>query len=151
MEIPSVVRELSPELYEAVPLDQAMNELVVSRTNFQVAQKVGEAQCLMAVAKNPLVVAGLWLYADDLEASHSVSQNISSSAGSWWHAIMHRREGDFWNSKYWYRQARGHELMASLGFSPEELVDQAEAGDSRAVERQKQEWLMLMEWSVKNG
>lgn len=150
MELPESVRELCPELFEVIPLDVAMNDLVVRRANFAVAQKVGEAVCLIAVAKNPLLVAGMWLYADDLEASHSVSQNISSAAGSWWHAIMHRREGDFWNSKYWYRQAQGHELMKGLGFDPIELVDRAEAGDARAVEWQRAEWAALMEWSVKN-
>ena len=151
MEIPEVVFELCPELFEAVPLDSAMNDLVVTRTNFGVAQKVGEAQCLIEVAKNPLVVAGLWLYADDLEASHSVSQNLSSAAGSWWHAIMHRREGDFGNSRYWYRQARNHDMISLLGYAPDEIVGLAERADPAGVAKQKEEWLLLMEWSVKNG
>ena len=41
------------------------------------------------------VLAGLWLWHDWLDESHTISQALPSPAGSFWHAIMHRREGDF--------------------------------------------------------
>lgn len=150
MELPESVRELCPELFTSYPFEVSMPDLVVKRGDFKRAQAVGEAVCQMAVAKNPLLAAGLWLYADDLEACHSIAQNLGSASGSWWHAAMHRREGDFWNSKYWYRQARSHELIGSLGFDVMDLVDMAEAGSEKAVELQRVEWAMLMDWSVKN-
>jgi hypothetical protein len=34
---------------------------------------------------------------------------------AFWHAIMHRREGDFSNSKYWYAHAEGHPILPSIG------------------------------------
>ena len=49
-------------------------------------------------------ISGLWLYHDFLEESHAVSQEISSSAGSYWHGILHRREPDFPNSGNWVRR-----------------------------------------------
>ncbi len=49
-------------------------------------------------------ISGLWLYHDFLEESHAISQEISSSAGSYWHGILHRREPDFPNSGYWFRR-----------------------------------------------
>lgn len=150
MDLPSGVLELAPDLFESHPFSDSMNELVVMRTNFKVAQAVGETVCNLKVARNPHLVAGFWLYADDLEASHSISQNLSSVTGSWWHAVMHRREGDFANSRYWYRQARNHPLMATLGFDPHELVTLAESKSAQAVEWQRQEWAMLMDWSVQN-
>lgn len=52
--------------------------------------------------------AGLLLLNDDLEGSHALSQQIESATGSFWHAIMHRREGDFSNSKYWWRRVGDH-------------------------------------------
>lgn len=48
--------------------------------------------------------AGLWLRHDYLDESHRLSQEIATAAGSYWHAIMHRREPDFDNSKYWFRR-----------------------------------------------
>src|SRR4051812_21642110 len=48
------------------------------------------------------LLAGLWVWPTWLDESHQISQAIASPAGSFWHAILHRREGDFGNSKYWY-------------------------------------------------
>src|SRR6185295_3279275 len=46
--------------------------------------------------------AGLWLLQDFLDESHAISQDIDTREGSFWHAIMHRREPDASNSKYWW-------------------------------------------------
>jgi hypothetical protein len=51
------------------------------------------------------LAAGLWLLGDDLPKAHAICQDIPSSYGSAWHAHLHRREGDFSNSKYWWRRA----------------------------------------------
>jgi hypothetical protein len=60
------------------------------------------------------MLAGLWLWHDWLDESHVISQSLSSATGSFWHAIMHRREGDFSNSKYWYARCQNHPVMAQL-------------------------------------
>lgn len=60
------------------------------------------------------VLAGLWLWHDWLEPSHKVCQAIETPTGSLWHAIMHRREGDFSNSKYWYRRVGDHAVYPSI-------------------------------------
>lgn len=59
-------------------------------------------------------LAGLWLWNDCLEESHAVSQAIDTPEGSWWHGIMHRREGDFGNAKYWFRRVGDHRLYPAL-------------------------------------
>ncbi|MCZ2341584.1 MAG: hypothetical protein LC104_07275 [Bacteroidales bacterium] len=59
-------------------------------------------------------LAGLWLYFDYLEESHSLSQSLSTPEGSFWHAIMHRREPDAWNSKYWFRLVGDHPVFGQL-------------------------------------
>ena len=58
--------------------------------------------------------AGLWLLAGELDLSHNVSQSCDSQEGSFWHGIMHRREGDFGNSKYWFRRVGRHPVHQRL-------------------------------------
>ncbi len=59
-------------------------------------------------------LAGLWLVFDFLDDSHKICQDIDTATGGYWHAIMHRREPDFANSKYWFRQVGEHEVFAAL-------------------------------------
>ena len=60
-----------------------------------------------------LRAGALWLYGF-LEESHSIAQGIDSPEGSYWHALMHRSEGDFGNSKYWYRRVGRHAIFPDL-------------------------------------
>jgi len=60
-----------------------------------------------------LRAGALWLYGF-LDESHSIAQGIGSAEGSYWHALMHRSEGDFSNSKYWYRRVGRHAIFPDL-------------------------------------
>lgn len=60
------------------------------------------------------VRAGLLLWNDDLDASHSISQGINTPTGSFWHAIMHRREGDYSNAEYWCRRIGMHPAFEAI-------------------------------------
>ena len=51
------------------------------------------------------VRSALWLWHDYLDECHAICQNIDTAEGSYLHGMMHRREGDFSNAKYWFRQA----------------------------------------------
>lgn len=66
--------------------------------------------------------AGLWLYVNDLEASHEVSQAIATSTGSYWHGILHRREPDSWNSKYWFDRVGRHPVYIGVIAAARELA-----------------------------
>ena len=57
-------------------------------------------------------VALLWH--GDLEGSHKIAQAAGSREGDFLHAIMHRKEGDPSNSKYWWRQTGDHPLFKTL-------------------------------------
>jgi hypothetical protein len=46
--------------------------------------------------------AGLWLYFDFHDEAHAIAQDIKTIEGYAWHAIIHRREPDPWNSNYWW-------------------------------------------------
>lgn len=76
-------------------------------------------------------LAGLWLWNDCLEESHAVSQGIDTPEGSWWHAIMHRREGDFSNAKYWFRRVGDHPLFPRLAEAARRIVSSGHPPDPR--------------------
>jgi hypothetical protein len=67
-------------------------------------------------------LAGLWLYHDFLDESHRISQSLHGREGSYWHGIMHRREGDFANAKYWLRRAGPHPIHEALNLSARALA-----------------------------
>ena len=60
------------------------------------------------------VRSALFLYFSDLDRSHTISQGIHSTTGSFLHGIMHRQEPDFSNAKYWFRKAPSHEVFPAL-------------------------------------
>lgn len=57
---------------------------------------------------------GLLMLNDDLDAAHSVVQNLPDDTSAFWHAIMHRREGDASNAKYWWRRTENHAAFGSV-------------------------------------
>lgn len=62
-----------------------------------------------------LLRAGLFLLHDFLDEGHIESQAMEGDADAdLWHAIMHRREPDYGNAKYWWRRVGGHPIFPEL-------------------------------------
>jgi len=138
-------------LFDALPFDRAMPGLV------PVTPVGGEIHELAEVAVgqigDPALAAGIWLYVDDLDRSHQVSQNLPDATGAFWHGIMHRREGDFANAKYWFRQAGRHPAMETIAdYDPFRFVDEVAAkhreNPADLVEVQRTEWKSLFGWCL---
>ena len=45
--------------------------------------------------------------AGDWDKSHNIAQDYSDPIANWIHAVLHKIEGDVWNSKYWYARTHG--------------------------------------------
>jgi len=94
-------------------------------------------------------VSALWLFNNYLDESHAISQSIHEPIGSYLHGIMHRREGDYSNAKYWFNRAGEIDAISSMAdsialeseliddfrdgkrFSPTKFVDEVKAQTSR--------------------
>ncbi len=72
------------------------------------------------------IQAGLFLWLDELDLAHAHAQAVEYTgkhrAGDYWHAIVHRREPDPSNSKYWYRQVGSHPVYPALKQQAEALA-----------------------------
>jgi hypothetical protein len=105
-------------------------------------------------------LSGLWLAFNFLEESHGLSQDLHTAEGSYWHAIMHRREPDAGNSNYWFRKVGSHPVISqlteqapSLGYNymnPQEFITFCErvrgtgsADEELAKKVQRLEWDLL--------
>lgn len=57
--------------------------------------------------KTALLVAVQAALDGEWDKSHNIAQNYSDTTANWIHAVLHKIEGDVWNSKYWYARTAG--------------------------------------------
>ncbi len=116
-------------LPEICPLldENRLNELGPGKPNLAVRPQIEKlAHDLPLKAKDRdaalACVAGLWLLHDFFDESHNISQDLATLEGSYWHGILHRREPDYWNAKYWFRRVPRHPIHDALRIAAANLV-----------------------------
>ena len=154
MDLPnSVARAITP-LLETLPPEEAMFRLVVTAP--APSSLVGVVETILrddAVRDRPVLHAALWLYIDELDRSHKVSQGVEDATGSFWHGIMHRREGDFSNSHFWFDKVGEHPAILQVGgYDPHKMIDEVETlhtdKPQHLIDLQRREWQTLFAWSA---
>lgn len=120
---------LAPE-----PPDNARDWLYEHLSDFDVADLLAD---VISREDALALQAGLYQLHDYLDVSHNLSQQLEGrgrhNAGDYWHAIMHRREPDYSNSKYWFRRVGDHPVY-------EALARRAAAVFSRCDSRDAPQW-----------
>lgn len=118
----------NPHAYEALVVHGPTPALAMKLLDGVTSSQLFDAPTSTAHADGAL--AGLWLWHDGLAESHAISQAMHDATGSFWHAIMHRREGDFSNSKYWYAKAGRHAAIDVLAAQAGAIVGDMPADKS---------------------
>jgi hypothetical protein len=129
-----------PQFYRGVPQEllvpERLCELGPGKPNRAVraalesldAQALADGRTMNDADMASCCISGLWLLHDYLDQSHTISQNIDTTTGSFWHGIMHRREPDYSNAKYWFRRVGRHEVFPALAAEvKDQAADTAEA------------------------
>ncbi len=123
------------------PLDQgAPNQAVYNQLAELNLESAFPGQDLRDEEAAKAALAGIWLYHNFLDESHQISQGVLTTEGSFWHAIMHRRESDYWNSKYWFRMVGNHPVYPKLSKYVSELVANEPLQGSSVFLRQQIRW-----------
>jgi hypothetical protein len=120
---------LPPQLVELIPADRAC-PLGPGTPNAEAYPRLKALRAESLFGPSPLrdrelaacCLAGLWLLHNYLDESHRISQEIETVEGSYWHALMHRREPDYGNSKYWFRRVGSHPVFADLHAQAREVA-----------------------------
>ena len=90
--------------------DSALTERIVSAS----LEELFNGQTVKNETYAGAIKSGLLLWNDALNDSHDISQELSNNIGSYWHGIMHRREPDYSNAKYWFGRVGTHPIYPEL-------------------------------------
>jgi hypothetical protein len=85
-------------------------------------------------------LCALWLCHDFVDEAHRLCQDLETREGSYWHALVHRREPDFANSKYWFRRVGRHSLFLALNLVAAELARASPSDPAAAFLTTQTEW-----------
>ena len=91
-------------LDEPLPTEPTDYELVIRLREADDAKIFGGAEP-RAGGPVALVRAALFYYHNALPDSHREAQKDEGDLAAYWHGMVHRREGDFENARYWMRRA----------------------------------------------
>jgi hypothetical protein len=116
------------------------NQIVKSKLNVLTAETAFNPGGIRDRDLASACLAGLWLYHDFLDESHTISQEIHTTIGSYWHGILHRREPDYSNAKYWFRKVGDHPIFEPLASAAAEIHASAEPHPSAAFLGKQSGW-----------
>ena len=130
-----------------VPRDRFLRQ-VIDRISVKGSHSKGERGRIATTALR----AGLLLLTGYVEESHAASQSIegegSLHTGDYWHAILHRREPDYGNAKYWFRHVGRHPNFQRLAELVQPMLDDSTGLAAAELGRWKTRLLTSQGWDA---
>ncbi|MBI3417757.1 MAG: hypothetical protein HY043_20895 [Verrucomicrobia bacterium] len=80
------------------------------------------AKCRCAPARRELLRGAALLWHDHHDAAHEFAQRDASAEGSFLHGILHRREPDYANARYWFHRVGHHPCFGVIAEKVAELI-----------------------------
>jgi hypothetical protein len=112
----SEIRPLSDLLKTAEPADLGPGPRagVESKANLEAKLQTIFKNSKLPRERQELVRGLILLWHDHHDDAHKIVQDIENPDGSFIHGIVHRREPDYSNSKYWFRRVGKHAAFAGI-------------------------------------
>lgn len=98
----------------------------------QAAIDTAVAQHSFPTPTRDAIRALILLYHDHHDAAHGIVQDMGTVEASYVHAILHRREPDYGNAKYWFHRVGRHASYGTLAECAGVLLDEAKATSLKA-------------------
>jgi hypothetical protein len=90
---------------------------------------VSSPQTFLPAAPEPgAALAGLWFYLDCFDEAHQAAEADEKQDHYYWHALVHRREGDPGNAAYWFRKVGAHPIFPHLAAAAPQIHRDFRAG-----------------------
>ena len=103
---PRTVQEITDYLLSRNPLPPLVPECVFDDALTEEIE---------AVAQSAALKVGLYVLNDDLAAGHALAQRLEGDPlADYWHAIIHRREGDYGNARYWFGHVTSEPILVQV-------------------------------------
>jgi hypothetical protein len=96
---------LQDDLLKALRPSEPLNRELSRRIQMAADDLLSGGKKIGNPAAFALVRGGALYGLDALDEAHAIFQNAPGDSGSYWHGMVHRREGDFDNARYWFRSA----------------------------------------------
>ena len=99
-------------------------------------------------------LGAFWLFGF-LDEAHYLAQQESSPEGAYWHALIHRSEGDFSNSLYWFNRVGVHPLYKILQVQAKQVTEGQRSAQWHGLlecgEWSPRQFVALCERTMKSG
>jgi hypothetical protein len=78
-------------------------------------------------------MAGLWFYFNGFDDAHQLAGSRENSNAYYWHAMVHRREGDPGNAAYWFRKTGSHPVYQKLADEAADIIREFPGAEFRVA------------------